>query len=180
MLNKTAVGQVSPAAVRAAVKIGEMRGIMVDEASVGSLPTMRAVARSVGIEFTELYNFAMRKCGYKPTRICRRISDEQEEEIRDLLKSSQLTTRQIAAKLGISHTSIKTRKRRLQRQELIVASTEQDFVKKEHRCSIHGVVAYSPCPACAAVRAALETRERALAMRKVRNEKKEDLRGNPQ
>ncbi len=127
VLDKTAVGQVSPAAIRAAVQIGEMRGLAVDESSVGSQPTMRAVARFVGIEFTDLYNFAMRKCGYKPTRICNRITDEQEEQIRDLLKSSQLSTRQIAVKLSISHTSIKTRKRRLQRQELVVASSEQEF-----------------------------------------------------
>ena len=160
--------QVSSECVVAAVRLGAVIGVKVIEDEVKQLPTIAAVARHIGVNKTHFYNFATRKCGLQSKRPCERISDEKETQIKELLTDSQLSIGEIAKTLGVSRKSVSMRNSALRRQEMIEASEESEFVRKEHRCEVHGIVAFSPCPACAAKRAVLENRERAVLARQNR------------
>lgn len=172
-MNTTNRGQVSSDCVNAAILLGKEIGKRIDASKVSQLPSIAAVARHLNVSKTNFYNFARRRGGMRATRKCDRVSDEQDQQIKDLLTDSSLTQKEVAELVGVSYRTVKMRKHRLDRQEMIVASSEAEFKEEQHHCRLHGLVIYTPCPACAAMRAAIENRERVLMAKAARQRMEE-------
>lgn len=112
--------------------------------------SLRELAEQAEVDYGEMYRSLRRVRVYSPRRSHSKISDDVERQIEKLLMTTDLTRREIASRLGVSKGSVDQRALRLRAREVRLVSQEVLFSNRPHRCPTHGVVAYTPCPACEA------------------------------
>lgn len=112
---------------------------------------VKTLSDDLQIEYQLLYRL-LRKWGvYQPRRTHTAIPATKSKQILRLLIDTDLSRRQIAAKLGVSKGSVDRRAERLKRRIMdSVGGTK--FVPSVWKCPVHGLVAYHPCVACEAQR----------------------------
>lgn len=108
------------------------------------------IANIADVPYRPLWRLLRRMGVYQPQRECNRIPPERERLIIRMLLNTRLTRRQIAERVKVSKGSVDNRAKKLRRQAADSVSSEVVFREQKHRCPEHGVVAYTPCPACAA------------------------------
>lgn len=115
---------------------------------------LREIAMTAGESSNDFNNHLRRHCDYEPQKPTPKISEKTREQIVKLLLLSQLDQRSIAAKFGVGLGTVSRIKQELHElPDTLDNDGDQVFANRPHRCPEHGIVAYTPCPTCAAMKA---------------------------